>query len=106
LSKRITFINEKINSKKVVIFSKSYCPYCHKVFNIFAQYLGKDLPENEYEVVELTTLPNADAIQDELQKMTGARTVPRVFINGKCIGGADDTVSALKSGLLYTLLTS
>lgn len=32
--------------------------------------------------------------------MTGAETVPRVFLDGKCIGGGDDTEKLEKSGEL------
>jgi glutaredoxin 3 len=39
-------------------------------------------------------------------KVTGGRTVPRVFINGKCIGGGDDTAKMEKDGKLKPLLDS
>ena len=35
---------------------------------------------------------NTAQIQDVLQKMSGQRTVPNVYINKKHIGGHDDTV--------------
>lgn len=34
---------------------------------------------------------NADLIQDVLHRLTGGRSVPRVFIQGTFIGGGDDT---------------
>lgn len=37
-------------------------------------------------------------IQDELQKITGARSVPRVFINGVFYGGGDETVKGVRNG--------
>jgi len=42
-------------------------------------------------------------IQDVLKRMTGARSVPRVFINGKCIGGGDETAALQKKGKLAAL---
>ena len=45
-----------------------------------------------------------NAIQDELKKMTGARSVPRVFINQKFFGGGDDTVAGVRSGKIQQLL--
>ena len=45
-----------------------------------------------------------DAIQDYLQKITGDRTVPRVFIAGKCIGGGGDTKSLHQGGKLVPML--
>ena len=35
-----------------------------------------------------------------MHQLTGGRTVPRVFINGQCIGGGNETSSAHKSGQL------
>lgn len=45
-------------------------------------------------------------IQDALGDLTGARSVPRVFIGGKFIGGGDDTVRKADSGELKQLLTA
>jgi glutaredoxin 3 len=36
--------------------------------------------------------------------MTGATSVPRVFVGGVFLGGGDDTVAAEKSGKLAKLL--
>jgi glutaredoxin 3 len=43
--------------------------------------------------------------QDALLEMTGSRSVPRVFIGGKFLGGGDDTVRAAADGVLQKLLT-
>lgn len=71
----VDFINQKVQSKKVVMFSKDFCPFCHKAIAAFQKFLGKELPESQFEIVELTTRSDCDAIQNELLKMTGARTV-------------------------------
>lgn len=42
--------------------------------------------------------------QDYMQQLTGARSVPRVFIQGKFIGGGDDTARLASTGELKTLL--
>ena len=47
---------------------------------------------------------DADSIQDELRKVTGGRTVPRVFIGGRFVGGGTDVQSLQKSGQLTTML--
>lgn len=94
------FVDSTIKNNKVVVWSKSYCPYCkkakHAIFSI--------VPVDEVEVVELDLHPMGDEIQDYLKDITGGRSVPRVFINGKFIGGGDDTVAKLKSGELEKLL--
>ncbi|KAJ8423817.1 hypothetical protein Cgig2_017380 [Carnegiea gigantea] len=44
------------------------------------------------------------SIQDALSGIVSRRTVPQVFINGKHIGGSDDTVEAYRNGELAKLL--
>ena len=44
------------------------------------------------------------AIQDYLGELTGGRSVPRVFVDGKFIGGADDVAGLDASGQLEALL--
>jgi glutaredoxin 3 len=58
----------------------------------------------QYLAIELEDRPDCDQIQDELQKLTGARSVPRVFIDGKFIGGGDATESLYNSGELAKML--
>jgi glutaredoxin 3 len=43
-------------------------------------------------------------IQDYLEQVTGQRTVPNIFINGKHIGGNSDLQALHKSGALEPLL--
>lgn len=43
-----------------------------------------------YFVPQLDTHPIGSDIQDLMLQLTGARTVPRVFIDGAFVGGADD----------------
>eukprot|EP00490_Sorites_sp_Unknown_P007111 CAMPEP_0114674340 /NCGR_PEP_ID=MMETSP0191-20121206/46165_1 /TAXON_ID=126664 /ORGANISM="Sorites sp." /LENGTH=81 /DNA_ID=CAMNT_0001941295 /DNA_START=192 /DNA_END=437 /DNA_ORIENTATION=+ len=43
-------------------------------------------------------------LQDHFLKTTGARSVPRVFIDGDCIGGGDDVRSLAERGELKTML--
>lgn len=40
------------------------------------------------------------AIQDYLQQLTGGRTVPRVFIDKKFVGGSDDIHALHEEGKL------
>jgi glutaredoxin-related protein len=44
------------------------------------------------------------AVQDALLEVTGGRSVPRVFVGGKFIGGGDDTAAKAASGELLALL--
>uniref|UniRef100_A0A8C3XXU4 Glutaredoxin-2, mitochondrial n=1 Tax=Catharus ustulatus TaxID=91951 RepID=A0A8C3XXU4_CATUS len=82
----------------VVIFSKTTCPYCR-----MAKELFEGLNVN-YTAVELDANTNGRQLQDVLEQMTGGRTVPRVFINGTCVGGATDTQKLHKEGKLLPLI--
>ena len=44
--------------------------------------------------------------QAYLSQLTGASTVPRVFVGGTCIGGGDDTAAKARSGELARLLAA
>jgi len=80
----------------VVVISKSTCPFCAQ---------AKETLEAEgvsFVAYEIDALPGNEtqAIQDAMQEMTGARTVPRIFFSGKCIGGCDDLMDLQRSGKL------
>ncbi|XP_010416678.1 PREDICTED: glutaredoxin-C3 [Camelina sativa] len=94
------FVQNAILSNKIVIFSKSYCPYCLRSKRIFSQ-----LKEEPF-VVELDLREDGDQIQYELLEFVGRRTVPQVFVNGKHIGGSDDLGDALENGQLQKLLAA
>uniref|UniRef100_A0A8C5DYT5 Glutaredoxin-2, mitochondrial n=1 Tax=Gouania willdenowi TaxID=441366 RepID=A0A8C5DYT5_GOUWI len=86
---------EKCNlTNCVVIFSKTTCPYCKMAKNVFNE-IGAN-----YKVVELDEHGDGRRMQEALAKITGARTVPRVFINGNCIGGGSDTKQLHQQGKL------
>lgn len=95
-----TFVEETIRGNKVVMFSKTYCPYCIKAKRALNQFLAPD----QYLSIELEQRSDGNAIQEVLGDMTGASTVPRVFIGGRFIGGGDDTAAKAASGELKRLL--
>jgi glutaredoxin 3 len=45
-------------------------------------------------------------IQDACAELTGARSVPRVWVGGKFIGGGDDTARLAGSGELKQMLVA
>ncbi|CAN8244189.1 unnamed protein product [Cochlearia groenlandica] len=92
------FVKKTISSHKIVIFSKSYCPYCKRAKSVFSEL--DQVPH----VVELDEREDGWSIQSALGEIVGRRTVPQVFLNGKHIGGSDDTVDAHESGELAKLL--
>uniref|UniRef100_A0A8B9UZW7 Thioredoxin reductase 3 n=1 Tax=Anas zonorhyncha TaxID=75864 RepID=A0A8B9UZW7_9AVES len=74
-----------IASHRVMIFSKSYCPYCNQVKELFSS-MGV-----EYYALELDVTADGPSIQQVLAELTNQRTVPNVFVNGKHVGGCDAT---------------
>ena len=98
----------RLNSTSTIIFtlfavfSKSYCPYCVKAKDAVRSALGQ--PGIAATTVwELDERQDGNEIQAILGKITGATTVPRVFIGGKFLGGGDDTARAAKDGSLVKL---
>jgi len=91
-------VEDLIGQHQVVIFSKAHCPYCVNAIKCF------DKLKVHYTAIELNGHPQASLLQDILMDMTGARTVPRVFINGHCIGGGTETVQLFKRGDLQKML--
>ena len=47
------------------------------------QALNAELGKGKYKVIELEARQDGSAIQQYLAELTGARTVPRVFIGGE-----------------------
>ncbi|RYR54638.1 hypothetical protein Ahy_A06g029944 [Arachis hypogaea] len=74
---------EIVSSNPVVVFSKTYCPFCVEVKELFTK-LGVTI-----KVIELNTEADGSEIQSALAEWTGQRTVPNVFIGGNHIGGCD-----------------
>lgn len=67
-----SYVDDTINSNKVVVFSATYCPYCTKAKNALKNY-----KINNIKVIELDVEKNDefDAIVSYLEKKTGAATV-------------------------------
>ncbi|KAK9673712.1 hypothetical protein RND81_12G185300 [Saponaria officinalis] len=88
-----------VSSNAVVVFSKSYCPYCVEVKNLLSE-LGV-----AFKAIELDTESDGSEVQAALAEWTKQRTVPNVFIGGKHIGGCDATKNLHNQGRLVPLLT-
>ncbi|KAH8388655.1 hypothetical protein KR009_007926 [Drosophila setifemur] len=88
------FVRDTIANNKVVLFSKSYCPYCSMAKEQFRKLDVKAT------VIELDQRDDGNEIQAVLGEMTGSRTVPRCFIDGKFIGGGTDVKRLYDQGIL------
>ena len=88
------FVQGIVKQNPVAVFAKSYCPYCAK---------AKQLLESQkvdFYYADLDQNPDMNKIQEYFQELTGAKTVPRVFIGGTCIGGYDATKALHDQGKL------
>lgn len=84
-SSPMELVEHYISTHKVMMFSKTTCPFCVKIKQLF------DSLKIKYEVLELDQTPDGAAVQAALAERSGQRTVPNVFINGDHVGGCDDT---------------
>eukprot|EP00956_Cyclotella_meneghiniana_P045207 scaffold358642_cov66-Cyclotella_meneghiniana.AAC.1 len=94
----VEYAKSEIASNDVVIFSKTYCPFCTSTKSLFS---GMNIPAK---IIELDTMDNGSEVQAALLDISGQRTVPNVFIKGKHLGGNDDSQAAARSGKLKELL--
>lgn len=69
------FVESVLKNKKVVVFSKSYCPFCQKAKDVLTKY---NLPSNVYEIVEIDGRDDESDIQAYMGKKTGGESV-RIF---------------------------
>ncbi|KAF4121940.1 glutaredoxin 3 [Geosmithia morbida] len=87
-----------IDNNAVVVFSKSYCPYCSATKSLLSSLDAKPT------VLELDQLEDGSDLQEALQEISGQRTVPNVYIKQKHIGGNSNVQALQSSGQLKALL--
>lgn len=80
---------------RIVMYTKENCPYCewakellHAKKATFTE-IRVDLDENQ---------------RKEMERLSGRRTLPQIFINDQAIGGFDNLEALAKSGELDKLL--
>ena len=92
------FIESENAKHQVVIWSKSYCPYCTSAKNLLQN------SATNVQIYELDRMSNGNDIQNELYQMTRQRTVPNVFIKNQHVGGNDDCQHLHRTGQLKEML--
>ncbi len=80
---------------QVIMYTTSWCPYCRAAKSLFAA------KKVDYTEIDVTEEPK---LRLEMELLSGRRTVPQIFINGKPIGGYDDALNLESSGELDKLL--
>lgn len=85
-------------TSNIIIYSKDYCPYCKRAKALLT---SKGVQFTEYDV---SLEPKR--LKEMLQKSSGARTVPQIFIGDYHVGGSDDLAALDRAGKLDPLLRS
>jgi glutaredoxin 3 len=80
---------------RVIIYTTNYCPYC------FAAKAFLRSKEVEFQEIDVTDDPPRRA---EMERLSGRRTVPQIFIDGQSFGGYDDIRRLDAAGELDSLL--
>ncbi|KAF8218170.1 glutaredoxin [Mycena galopus ATCC 62051] len=93
-------VETAINENKIMIFSKTTCPYCKRAKALFAA----QFPDENPMVFELNEREDGSAIQNYLAEKTGQYTVPNIFINKQHVGGNDEAQAAFRTGGLTRLV--
>ncbi|XP_001179256.2 glutaredoxin-C3 [Strongylocentrotus purpuratus] len=88
-----------IKGHRIMLFSKSYCPFC-----LMAKSVLQDVGANPVKVLEIEERSDEQEIQDVLLDLTGVRTVPSVFIDQDYLGGGSDLQRMMEEGHLQKLL--
>ena len=82
----------------VVIYTKSFCPYCHS---------AKDLLRQKGAAFEEISVDGDRAAQAAMAARAGGRsTVPQIFIGAEHVGGCDDLYALDNEGRLDALLAA
>jgi len=82
----------------VVIYTKSFCPYCHS---------AKDLLRQKGAAFEEIRVDGDRAAQAAMAARAGGRsTVPQIFIGADHVGGCDDLYALDNEGRLDALLAA
>mgnify|MGYP002629108482 CR=1 FL=1 len=81
----------------IKMYTTNWCPWCQRAKRVLEE---KGLKFDEINIEEL------EMSRDELEKITGGRSVPQIVINNKPIGGFDNLFALNQSGKLDELVQS
>lgn len=81
---------------KVEIYTKGYCPYCHRAKALLSQ--------KGVEFKEIAIDANPELREVMIERANGGYTVPQIFINDTHVGGCDDLFALESKNKLDALL--
>lgn len=82
---------------KVIIYTASYCPYCH---------LAKELLRTKGATFEEIDVTGNAQLRSQMAEKAGRSTVPQIWIGETHVGGCDDLQALDRSGKLDGMLAA
>lgn len=83
-------------STRVIVYSTGQCPFCAKTKTLLRKW---GIPYTELRVDQ-----DPSALREMLAVSGGARTVPQIVIDGRCVGGFTDLTELHMEGGLDELV--
>jgi glutaredoxin 3 len=80
---------------KVTVYSTRVCPYCRMAEKLL------DKKGATYDKVMVDEMPER---REEMERLSGRKTVPQIFINNTPVGGFTDLAELERTGQLEALL--
>ncbi|KAI9497252.1 Alg9-like mannosyltransferase family-domain-containing protein [Zychaea mexicana] len=99
MNPQTTWIQHTLRKHRVVLYSKTYCPYCRR-----AKQVLNRVCKGSYLVIEVDQRRDGLALKQSLIDLTGRRTFPNLLVDGQTIGGSDEILHLEKSGKLSEIL--
>jgi len=97
----LRFVDATISdpSAPLVMFALEYCEFCWTIRQLF-DATGIRFRSVDLDSVQFQASHDADAVRAALKLLTGAPTIPQLFLGGRHLGGCTDTLEAFASGEL------
>ncbi|KAJ1799963.1 hypothetical protein LPJ59_001452 [Coemansia sp. RSA 2399] len=95
-------VRSLIKDNRVMVFSKTYCPYSKRAKRLLGEY--RNARGLEFSVLEADLEPDSMAVKAALERVSSRLTFPNIFIDGQSIGGSDELVQKHQNGELADML--
>jgi len=97
------FVASLVREEPVAMFALEWCEFCWSVRKLFAKagiaYRSVNLDSVEYQEND-----RGGKIRGVLAEMTGAKTIPQIFVGGEHVGGCTDTFDQWRDGSIQRRL--
>ena len=103
----VATIKTFIRQTPIVVFAKSYCPYCTQAIQTLRCFARRHNVTMHVIMLD-TVVPKKKGmlLHNKIIRMTNRPTVPNVFIGGQAVGGGDEIEALRSKRQLGTLIKS